>query len=146
MEKNERHDVDLSLKLFVVLSRVYRKLTDLSNKSIAQYKLNPTEFAVLELLFHKGRQPLQLIGEKILIASGSITYVVDKLEQKGLVNRQPCLNDRRVIYAHLTDDGVNLMKDIFPKHELILHEQMSDLTEEEKSFLIHLLKKIGFHE
>jgi MarR family 2-MHQ and catechol resistance regulon transcriptional repressor len=146
MEKNERQDVELSLKLFVVLSRVYRKLTDLSNKSIAQYKLNPTEFAVLELLFHKGKQPLQLIGEKILIASGSITYVVDKLEQKGLVNRQPCLSDRRVIYAQLTDDGVNLMKEIFPGHELILHEQMSDLTLEEKSFLIHLLKKIGFHE
>jgi MarR family 2-MHQ and catechol resistance regulon transcriptional repressor len=146
MEKNERQDVELSLKLFVVLSRVYRKLTDLSNKSIAQYKLNPTEFAVLELLFHKGKQPLQLIGEKILIASGSITYVVDKLEQKGLVNRQPCLSDRRVIYAQLTDDGVKLMKEIFPGHELILHEQMSDLTLEEKSFLIHLLKKIGFHE
>jgi len=146
MEKNERQDVELSLKLFVVLSRVYRKLTDLSNKSIAQYKLNPTEFAVLELLFHKGKQPLQLIGEKILIASGSITYVVDKLEQKGLVNRQPCLSDRRVIYAQLTDDGMNLMKEIFPSHELILHEQMSDLTTEEKSFLIHLLKKIGFHE
>ncbi|MBP0724684.1 MarR family transcriptional regulator [Bacillus sp. RG28] len=146
MEKNERQDVELSLKLFVVLSRVYRKLTDLSNKSIAQYKLNPTEFAVLELLFHKGKQPLQLIGEKILIASGSITYVVDKLEQKGLVNRQQCLSDRRVIYAQLTDDGVNLMKEIFPSHELILHEQMSDLTTEEKSFLIHLLKKIGFHE
>jgi len=146
MEKNERQDVELSLKLFVVLSRVYRKLTDLSNKSIAQYKLNPTEFAVLELLFHKGKQPLQLIGEKILIASGSITYVVDKLEQKGLVNRNPCLSDRRVIYAELTDDGVKLMEEIFPGHELILHEQMSDLTREEKSFLIHLLKKIGFHE
>lgn len=146
MDEKNREDIELSLKLFIVLSRAQRKINDLANKSIAEFKLNPTEFAVLELLYHKGKQPLQHIGEKILIASGSITYVVDKLEKKGLVVRNPCSTDRRVIYAEITEDGNNLMKEIFPLHELFLHEQMSDLSNEEKNFLIHLLKKIGYHE
>lgn len=64
--------------------------------------MNPTEFAVLELLYHKGQQPLQQIGGKILLASGSITYVVDKLEKKGFLERVACPNDRRVTYAAIT--------------------------------------------
>ena len=51
--------------------------------------MNPTEFAVLELLYHKGNQPLQQIGDKILLASGSITYVVDKLEKKNFSSEKP---------------------------------------------------------
>ncbi|WP_129689332.1 MarR family winged helix-turn-helix transcriptional regulator [Gottfriedia acidiceleris] len=145
MEETNRKDIELSLKLFIVLSRAHRKINDSANKSIASFNLNPTEFAVLELLYHKGNQPLQHIGEKILIASGSITYVVDKLEKKGLVYRNPCSADRRVIYAEITDSGNKLMEEIFPVHEEFLHEQMSDLSNEEKNFLIHLLKKIGYH-
>lgn len=146
MNQTNREDIELSLKLFIVLSRAHRKINDSANKSIAEFNLNPTEFAVLELLYHKGNQPLQHIGEKILIASGSITYVVDKLEKKGLVVRNPCSEDRRVIYAEITESGNDLMNDIFPIHEKFLHEQMSDLSGEEKNFLIHLLKKIGYHE
>ena len=82
---NEREDISQSLKVFIALSRVHRSVMDTTNKSIQSNGLNPTEFAVLELLYHKGGQPLQQIGERILIASGSITYVVDKLEKKGLV-------------------------------------------------------------
>lgn len=146
MNETNRNEIELSLKLFIVLSRAHRKINDSANRSIAEFNLNPTEFAVLELLYHKGNQPLQHIGEKILIASGSITYVVDKLEKKGLVVRNPCSADRRVIYAEITDSGNTLMNEIFPIHEQFLHEQMSDLSDEEKNFLIHLLKKIGFHE
>ena len=76
--------INQSLKLFIVLSRAYKAVNEQVSKSIQTNGLNPTEFAVLELLYHKGDQPLQQIGGKILLANGSITYVVDKLEQKGL--------------------------------------------------------------
>ncbi len=79
--------VNQSLKLYIVLSRAYKAVNEHVNKFITANGLNPTEFAVLELLYHKGDQPLQQIGGKILLASGSITYVVDKLEQKGLLKK-----------------------------------------------------------
>lgn len=139
----EKEDVGLSLKVFIALSRVQRALMDISNRSAQSYGLNPTEFAVLELLYHKGNQPLQQIGEKILIASGSITYVVDKLEKKELAVRKPCGYDRRVIFAELTTKGRELMAEIFPLHEEKLHEALSVLAADEKQGLLALLKKIG---
>lgn len=143
MEKEKQ--IEDSLKLFIVLSRAHRAFNDVVNKHISTYQLNPTEFAVLELLYHKGAQPLQQIGGKILLASGSITYVVDKLEQKGLLARKACPNDRRVTHAEITDKGKQLIEDIFPAHEEKINEVLNVLTAEEKSIVIDLLKKVGFH-
>lgn len=136
---------ELSLKLFIVLSRALESVKKEVIKDIKRYQLNLTEFGVLEFLYHKGNQPIQLIGKKVLLASSSITYVVDKLEEKGLLERIACPNDRRVIYGQLTEAGEALMDDIFPKHEEAMIEIFSSLTSEEKIEAITLLKKIGLN-
>lgn len=140
---NETQDTKQSLKLFIVLSRAYKALNEEINKNIQENGLNPTEFAVLELLYHKGDQPLQQIGGKILLASGSITYVVDKLEQKGYLKRVACPKDRRVTYAQISETGRSLIDKIFPNHEERIHELMSALSPEEKNDAIELVKKLG---
>jgi MarR family 2-MHQ and catechol resistance regulon transcriptional repressor len=139
-----RDEIDQSLKLFIVLSRAYRAISDQANKSIQRFGVNPTEFAVLELLYHKGDQPLQQIGEKILLASGSITYVVDKLEQKELIVRKACEKDRRVTYASITEKGKKFIEEVFPEHEQVIHETLAGLTADEKEQAISLLKKLGY--
>lgn len=139
----ENDSISLSLKLFIVLSRAYKAINEHVNKAIQANGLNPTEFAVLELLYHKGDQPLQQIGGKILLASGSITYVVDKLEQKGLLKRVACPNDRRITYAVITDQGKAYIESVFPEHAKRIDQLMSSLTEDEKHEAIHLLKQLG---
>ena len=134
----------LALKLFVVLSKATgwfqeRKLDDLQ-----QYGLHATEFAVLELLYHKGEQPMQHIGEKILISSGSITYVVDKLEKKGLLKRTPSETDRRVSYASITEQGRAWMAGVFPEHEQKIEAMFACLSDEEKLQLISTMKRLGY--
>ncbi|MEC1178711.1 MarR family transcriptional regulator [Metasolibacillus meyeri] len=136
-------EIKQSLKLFIVLSRAYKAINETTNHFFQKNGLNPTEFAVLELLYHKGRQPLQHIGNKILLASGSITYVVDKLEKRGYLSRVSCPEDRRVTYAEITDAGAQFMAELFPEHETNLHELLSALTPEEKDQAIELLKKLG---
>ncbi len=138
---NEKNDQ--SLKLFIVLSRAYRAVNEHVNKRIQRYGLNPTEFAVLELLFHKGDQPLQQIGGKILLASGSMTYVIDKLEKKDYIRRVACAEDRRVTFAQITEKGKKLIEQVFPAHHNEIDRMMSVLSEEEKDTAIELLKKIG---
>ncbi|MDR7319151.1 MarR family transcriptional regulator [Brevibacillus nitrificans] len=140
---SEQRVRDDSLDLMVVLSRSYNWVTAHTNRDIRRHGLNPTEFGVLEVLFHKGPQPLQQIGEKILISSGNITYVVDKLEKKQLLIRKPCLEDRRVIYAELTEKGNQLLADIFPSHKAAIERAVSGLTPEEQKQAIQLLKKLG---
>jgi len=138
-------DQEQALKLFIVLSRAFRAINEYSNQFIQKCGLHPTEFAVLELLYHKGEQPLQQIGGKILLASGSITYVVDKLEKRELLIRVTCPKDRRVTYAHITEKGKELIASIFPEHKSRIQKSMSILNSEEKELAIELLKKIGFN-
>jgi MarR family transcriptional regulator, 2-MHQ and catechol-resistance regulon repressor len=144
-EENTVNETDLSLKLFIVLSRANRAVVDRVTEDIRSHGLNPTEFAVLELLYHKGDQPIQHIGKKVLLASGSITYVVDKLEGKKLLERKPCPTDRRVTFAVITEKGKELMAGIFPKHEKAIQEIFKGLDSAEKEILTALLKKLGFY-
>ncbi len=133
------------LKAFTVLLRASQSVQEASKRDHSKHGLNPTEFAVLELLYHKGDQPIQVIGKKILIASSSITYVVDKLEEKGFVVRRACPSDRRVTYAAITDEGKRIMDQIFPGHIEVIEEIFNVITDDEVNILIDLLKKVGYN-
>ncbi|HBI02837.1 MAG TPA: MarR family transcriptional regulator [Paenibacillaceae bacterium] len=131
------------LRLFIVLSRAYKFIMEHALRDMRKHGLNPTEFMVLELLYHKGPTPLQQIGDRILLASGSMTYVVDRLVQKGYLKRQHCEKDRRVIYGVLTEKGKELFDEIFPQHEEAIRNALAGLDEEEKAQAIDLLKRLG---
>lgn len=138
------NQIDQQMKAFTVLLRTAQHVQEVARKDIAKHELNLTEFAVLELLYHKGEQPIQVIGKKVLIASSSITYVVDKLEKKGYVERQACPKDRRVTFARITETGTAYMKRIFPQHATQMAQIFEELTEQEITQVIALLKKIGY--
>ncbi len=133
-----------ALELFVVLSRAYNWVNVHAMCDIRCHGLNPTEFGILEVLYHKGPLPLQQIGEKVLISSGNITYAVDKLEQKQLLVRKPSPHDRRVIFAELTPQGHELLAAIFPQHAEAIRRAVSGLSSEEQLQAIQLLKKLGY--
>ena len=136
---------DLSLKLFVVLTRALQSVEKQIVKDIKKHGLNLSEFAVLELLYNKGDQPIQKIGQKVLLASSSMTYVVDKLEKKEYLRRRACSEDRRVTYATITEKGKILMDDIFPKHKEAIDQTMGGLNSNEKEAMIEQLKKLGYY-
>jgi len=138
-------DDDLSLKLFVVLTRALQSVEAQVIKDIKSHDINLTEFSVLELLYSKGEQPIQKIGQKVLLASSSITYVVDKLEKKNYLRRRACSEDRRVTYAGITPEGKQLMDDVFPMHKEAINNIMGGLNSGEKKQAIALLKKLGYY-
>ncbi|WP_044639899.1 MarR family winged helix-turn-helix transcriptional regulator [Risungbinella massiliensis] len=135
---------ELTLKSYVVFMRATQSVQEIIKQDIASYGLNPSEFGALEVLYHKGRQTIQQIGEKVLLASGSMTYLIDKLEKKGLVKRAHCPEDRRVTYIEITDKGKTLMGEKFPNHQKVIEQMFDVLDEQEKEQLILLLKKIGY--
>ncbi|GAA0500805.1 MarR family transcriptional regulator [Salinibacillus aidingensis] len=143
--ENFNQESELSLKLFIVLTRALQSVEKKAIKDIKSLGLNLTEFSVLELLYHKGEQPIQKIGSKVLLASSSITYVVDKLEKKNYIRRRACPNDRRVTYAGVTEAGKQLMDEIFPKHVEAINDIMGGLNNDEKQTMIEYLKKLGYH-
>lgn len=134
-----------SLHLLIVLSRTYQSIMTHIHRDIQSYGLNPTEFGVLDFLYHsETSQPLQKIGEKVLISSGNITYVVDKLEKKNMLCRRACEEDRRVIFAELTQEGKDFFESIFAGHKKVIQHAMAGLNHEEKLQVIPLLKQLGF--
>lgn len=141
---NSTDHQEISLNLFVVLARAYNSVTSRTNRDIHSYGLNTTEFGVLDLLYHRGPQPLQKIGEKVLISSGNITYVVDKLQKKNMLTRRASQDDRRVIYAELTEEGRHFFEQIFPGHRDVIMDAVSGLSLKEKEQAISLLRKLGF--
>ncbi len=141
MKKVDR--TQISLNTFVGLNRTLDHLMKIVKTDVQRYGLNVTEFAVMELLYNKGDQPIQRIGNRVLIASSSITYVVDKLEEKGCVVRQRNEKDKRVTNASLTDKGRSMMDEIFPDHASTLESTFSVLTDEEITVLQTTLKKLS---
>ncbi len=135
---------DRALKLFVVFTRaanaVNRRLLD----EIAGHELTATEFGILEALYHKGPLLLGDVQKKILLTSGGVTYAVDRLAEKGLVERRDCPNDRRARYAALTPTGAALIARIFPVHAERIEETMAALSAREQDELIALMRKLGF--
>ena len=103
-----------ALKLWVVLSRAYTAITARAAADVARHDLTLAEFGVLEALFHKGRMLLGEVQRSLLVSSGGVTYLVDRLEARGLVRREACPEDRRARYAALTDAGVEFVHRHFP--------------------------------
>ncbi|WP_099156678.1 MarR family winged helix-turn-helix transcriptional regulator [Virgibacillus ndiopensis] len=134
---------NLSLKAFVILMKSAKSVEERIKKDIKSYGVSTTEFAILEALYHKGNLTVQQICNAVLINSGSITYVIDKLQKRDLLARTACSNDRRVVYVQITDLGKKLMDEIFPKHQEVIEKIFEDINTDEKQAIINTLKRIG---
>ena len=132
-----------ALKLWVVLSRAHTAIARHAEADIARSALTPGEFAILEALYHVGRLLLGELQQKVLVSSGGITYLVDRLEEKGLVERQECPEDRRARYAALTPEGERVIGRIFPGHARQIARAVSGLTAAERAQATALLRKLG---
>jgi MarR family 2-MHQ and catechol resistance regulon transcriptional repressor len=128
---------------YLELMQTSKAIQDCIKMEMTNHKINITEFSVLEVLYLKGKQTIQQIGKSILISSGSMTYVIDKLEQKGLIIRIDCPDDRRVIHVCLTVEGMSLMEKIMPKHRDLINNMFGDLTDQDSQKMVNLLKKVG---
>lgn len=140
---SEAQETELALKLWVVLSRAYASVAAHAVDDVGRHGLSMGEFGVLEALYHKGPMLLGEVQQKILVSSGGITYLVDRLEDKGLVERQQCPEDRRARYAALTPEGEKFIRRIFPEHARCVDQALGGLDIAEKEQAVALLRKLG---
>lgn len=134
---------DTALKLWVVLARAQLAIARHAEADVARHGLTLGEFAIIEVLYHRGPLLLGEVQRKILVSSGGVTYLIDRLEAKGLVERRQCPDDRRARYAALTPAGEKLMARIFPEHARSIADAVSGLTKAEQLKATALLRKLG---
>ena len=130
-------------KAVIGIMRASNLLVDDLKRTLKNYPINATEFSVMEFLYSKGEKSIQEIRDRILLASGSATYVVDNLEKKGYVIRKISQKDKRVTYIGLTETGMKLIDDIFPTHKKNTKKIFEKINDKELIILKEILKKIN---
>jgi MarR family 2-MHQ and catechol resistance regulon transcriptional repressor len=129
--------------LWLVMMKAHRTLQRLATRSIESSEVGLSDFAVMEMLLHKGPQPVNEIGRRIELTSGAITTAVDRLESRGLVTREAHENDRRARIVRLTARGKEHAVKVFAAHKTAMDLAASRLSKTERATLIQLLKKLG---
>jgi MarR family 2-MHQ and catechol resistance regulon transcriptional repressor len=131
--------------VFLVLWKAASAVHSYAETSLSELEMCSSDFAVLEALLHKGPLPVNEIGKKVLLTSGSITVAVDRLETKGFVERRAHGTDRRARIVHLTKPGLKLITRIYADHAADMEKlAAASLSKSERKTLISLLKKIGY--
>jgi MarR family 2-MHQ and catechol resistance regulon transcriptional repressor len=136
-------DEERALRLWIALARCYATFARAVSARIMEYGLTTPQFGVLEALYHLGPLPLGELAEKLLVTGGNITYVMDRLEEQGLVIRERSAQDRRVVRARLTEVGESLVAEFFPRHATAIADLASELDPDEQEGLRRLLKRLG---
>lgn len=134
---------ELSLRLWIALARCYGTLSREVSGKVSEYGLTTPQFGILEALYHLGPMTLGDLATKLLVTGGNVTYLMDRLEDHGLVMRDRSESDRRVVRARLTALGEKTIRDIFPGHASYVNELASHLEPGEQVELRRLLKKWG---
>lgn len=131
------------LHLWLVLMKAHKALAAISTADIARSGLCLSDFEILEVLLNKGPMPVNTVGERVFLTSGSSTAAIDRLARRGLVRRAPTKNDRRARVVHLTARGRKLIARIFAEHAEVMNATAHALSNTERSTLTALLKKLG---
>ena len=129
--------------VWLILWKAARAVEQNAINSVSGLGLGLSDFAVLEVLLHAGTQPVNIIGKKVLLTSGSITTAIDRLESRKLVCRTSHPEDKRTRLVQLTDRGKRIIKDAFRQHALDMEETIAVLAPDERIELTRLLKKVG---
>ena len=131
------------LKTITILFRAKNHLDELIKVQTERFGLNPTEFAALEVLYHKGPLTPNVISSKVLIAHSSMSYVIQRLVEKGLIERAMRADDKRSVQLSLSPSGQALMDRVYPDHVATLRSILDRLSPEDEKKLQELLKSIG---
>ncbi|HEX9887112.1 MAG TPA: MarR family transcriptional regulator [Longimicrobiales bacterium] len=136
-------DHERALRLWIALARCYATFSRAVGAKICEYDLTAPQFGVLEALHHLGPLSLGELAGKLLVTGGNVTYVMDRLEERGLVVRERSPEDRRVVEAKLTDAGRELITEVFPGHTDFIKDLVGHLEPTDQEELRRLLKVLG---
>jgi MarR family 2-MHQ and catechol resistance regulon transcriptional repressor len=132
-----------ALDLFIKFMRAHDALAAHLRRLIAGFALQPSQFGILETLYHLGPMQQHELAAKLLQTPGNITRILDKLEQEALVERRSEPGDRRCHRIALTKQGEKRIAAIFPQFAAAMQDIFKGLTADEQKQLADLLRKAG---
>lgn len=132
-------------QVWIALAHSYRAMSSSIEKSFANTGLSLTDFMLLEALLHKGPMTITEIQAAALLATGSMTAAVDRLEARGLIVRTLTQQDRRARVLELTKEGTAVIGTAYEQHSTQLKRWMNVLSAEERAVTFASLRKLEKH-
>lgn len=131
---------DKNLRLWIEFSRLNQVITREIFKDFAKFDLSPSQFAVIEALYHKGPLTVGEVKQIILLTPGNLTVVIRNLEKQELITVCPG-KDRRQKILSLTPEGESQLEQVFPLHVKRLDQLLNTYTDQQKDLLITTLRQ-----
>jgi MarR family transcriptional regulator, 2-MHQ and catechol-resistance regulon repressor len=119
---------DDAVTLWAALGDAYAALAAHASADAARHGFSLAELAVLGVLRRQGPMLLGELQRHVSVSSGGATFLVDRLEGKGLVRRRSCADDRRATFATLTPKGAKVLNKVLPKHVGAIKQAVAGLS------------------
>lgn len=136
----------LALKSLYNIGKANNTISDSTHTYIKTTGLNPTQYAIIDVLGHEGPMKISEIYKKMLIKSGNKTMILDSLEGKSFIRRVFSKNDRREIIIELTTAGQKFFTQNYKAYAEFVEKRLSVLSQSEQKDLLALLAKINNDE
>ncbi len=120
-------------------------LRGLDSELVAEHGMTARDYEVLLYLAQAPdrRLPMSALAESTMLTRSGITRLVDGLVRSGLIERVACVNDARVSYARLTDDGYEKLREAGASHVASIQRLfLTHFTPEETAQLAALLSRL----
>src|SRR5712672_176925 len=140
-----KKDAPTPVHAWLVMMKAMQAITRYALANLEESGLGISDFAVLEVLLHKGPLPVNVIGPKVNLTPGAISVAVDRLEVRGLVARAEGKRDRRVRVVALTKEGEKVISPVYHRHAVLLEHIFEPLSENQRLSLENMLKLLGRH-
>ena len=124
------------------LAQAYHAFSAYSATHVRQLGLTPTQFDVIATLGNTQGIPLSELAQKTLITKGTLTGIIDRLEEKNLVRREVPVGDRRSFLAVLTPAGEALFARVFPAHIAYLRQTFADVNADDLEQVRRILREL----
>jgi DNA-binding MarR family transcriptional regulator len=121
----------------------WKRLQRGAEKNLALLDLTPAELRIMRVLLENGTSPMNRFSHETMLSQPSITGVIDKLEERGLVERVRSKEDRREVLIAITAKGNDAYTKGMDSHKQFVEKALSALEAEEVDALVSLLKKLA---
>ena len=125
------------------LAECFQAFEAYSSLHVQKLGLTPAQFDIVATLGNTPGMTCKELGEKTLITKGTLTGVLDRMEERGLIRRGPSDADRRQVFVTLTPQGNRTFDRVFPPHVSHLKDAFTALSPRELDQAAQLLDKLG---
>jgi len=137
---------DIAVRAWARLIRAQQKLLEHVEADLTGAKLPPLGWydVLLELQREEGGCLRQFeLCEKVLLSKYNLSRLLDRLEEAGLVKRQPCKEDRRGAVVTITASGRAMQKKMWPAYQRAIEQHFArHLSADEAEQLSQLMKRL----